>query len=173
MKRLLIPAAVVAVVVGIAIAATGCGGGGSKASSTPTSNAGGATVSAEQISGSGNVLVDSKGQALYANDQEKRMALCDGACLSFWMPLTIHGGTPKGNSLDGKLGVLTRPGGDKQVTFNGKLLYTFYLDKPGKVGGDGFDDAFGGQNFTWHVVHANGATSSTGNSQPSNTIPGY
>lgn len=173
MKRLLIPAAVVAVVVGIAIAATGCGGGGSKASSAPTSTAGGATVSAEQISGSGNVLVDSKGQALYANDQEKKMALCDGACLSFWTPLTIHGATPKGDSLDGKLGVVTRPGGDKQVTFNGKLLYTFYLDSPGKVGGDGFDDAFGGQKFTWHVVHANGATSSTGNSQPSNTIPGY
>jgi predicted lipoprotein with Yx(FWY)xxD motif len=173
MKRLLIPALVVAVVFGFAIAATGCGGGGSMDSSAPTSNAGGATVSAQQISGSGNVLVDSKGQALYANDQEKRMALCDGACLSFWTPLTIHGGAPKGNSLDGKLGVVTRPGGDKQVTFNGKLLYTFYLDSPGKVGGDGFDDAFGGQKFTWHVVHANGATSSTGNSQPSNTIPGY
>jgi predicted lipoprotein with Yx(FWY)xxD motif len=173
MKRLLIPALVVAVVFGFAIAATGCGGGGSMDSSAPTSNAGGATVSAQQISGSGNVLVDSKGQALYANDQEKRMALCDGACLSFWTPLTIHGGVPKGNSLNGKLGVVTRPGGDKQVTFNGKLLYTFYLDSPGKVGGDGFDDAFGGQKFTWHVVHANGATSSTGNSQPSNTIPGY
>jgi predicted lipoprotein with Yx(FWY)xxD motif len=173
MKRLLIPAGVVAVVVGIAIAATGCGGGGSKSSSAPTSSAGGATVSAQQISGSGNVLVDSKGQALYANDQEKKMALCDGACLSFWMPLTIHDASPKGNSLDGKLGVVTRPGGDKQVTFNGKLLYTFYLDKPGKVDGDGFNDAFGGQKFTWHVVHANGATTSTGNSQPSNTIPGY
>jgi predicted lipoprotein with Yx(FWY)xxD motif len=173
MKRLLIPALVVAVVFGFAIAATGCGGGGSMDSSAPTSNAGGATVSAQQISGSGNVLVDSKGQALYANDQEKRMALCDGACLSFWTPLTIQGGAPKGNSLDGKLGVVTRPGGDKQVTFNGKLLYTFYLDSPGKVDGDGFDDAFGGQKFTWHVVHANGATSSTGNSQPSNTIPGY
>jgi predicted lipoprotein with Yx(FWY)xxD motif len=172
MKRLLIPAVVAAVVVGIAIAATGCGGGGSKSSTAPTSNTGGATVSAEQISGSGNVLVDSKGQALYANDQEKKMALCDGACLSFWTPLTIHG-APKANSLDGKLGVVTRPGGDKQVTFNGKLLYTFYLDSPGKVAGDGFDDAFGGQKFTWHVVHANGATSSTGNSQPSNTIPGY
>jgi predicted lipoprotein with Yx(FWY)xxD motif len=100
------------------------------------------------------------------------MALCNGACLSFWTPLTIHG-APKANSLDGKLGVVTRPGGDKQVTFNGKLLYTFYLDSPGKVGGDGFDDAFGSQKFTWHVVHANGATSSTANSQPSNTIPGY
>jgi predicted lipoprotein with Yx(FWY)xxD motif len=175
MKRLLIAAAVVAVVVvvGVAIAATGGGGSGSKGSSAAASKAGGATVSAEKISGSGNVLVDAKGEALYANDQEKNgMALCDGACLSFWTPLTVSG-APKGKSLDGKLGVVNRPDGTKQVTFNGKLLYTFYLDKPGKVSGDGFDDAFGGQKFSWHVVHANGATSSAGTTQPRYTIPGY
>ena len=40
-------------------------------------------------------------------------------------------------------------------------LYTFYLDKPGKLGGDGFDDAFGGQRFTWHVVHADTTASSS------------
>jgi predicted lipoprotein with Yx(FWY)xxD motif len=178
MKRLLIAAAVVAVVVvvGVAIAANGGGGGkGSKGSSAaPASSAGAATVSAEQISGSGNVLVDSKGEALYANDQEKNgMPLCSGACLSFWIPLTLHGGMPRSGSLGGKLGVVKRPGGAKQVTFDGKLLYTFYLDKPGKVSGDGFNDAFGGRHFTWHVVHANGTTSSTGSGQPGNTIPGY
>jgi predicted lipoprotein with Yx(FWY)xxD motif len=175
MKRLLIAAAVVAVVavvVGVAIAATS-GGGGSKGSSSPPSGAS-TTVSVARIGGSGNVLVDSNGQALYANDQEKNgMALCDGACLSFWTPLTIHGGMPKGDSLGGKLGVVRRPDGTKQATFNGKLLYTFYLDKPGKVSGDGFDDAFGGRQFTWHVVHTNGTTSSPGSGQPSNTIPGY
>jgi predicted lipoprotein with Yx(FWY)xxD motif len=176
MKRLLIAAAVVAVVVvvGVAIAATSGGGSSSKASSSPPSGANGATVSTAQLGGSGNVLVDSDGQALYANDQEKNgMALCDGACLSFWTPLTIHGGMPKGGSLSGKLGVVSRPDGGKQVTFNGKLLYTFYLDKPGKVSGDGFTDAFSGRQFTWNVVHANGTTSSSGSGQPSDTIPGY
>lgn len=179
MKRLLIAGGVVAValIAGIAIAlASTSGGGGSDSTSSsnaPASNTGGATVSAEQIGGSGNVLVDSTGHALYANDQEKNgMVLCDGACLSFWTPLTVKG-APKGDSLGGKLGVVSRPNGGKQVTFNGKLLYTFYLDSQGKVGGDGFDDAFGGKQFTWHVVHANGSTSSSGGSQPSDTIPGY
>jgi predicted lipoprotein with Yx(FWY)xxD motif len=159
--------------VGVAIAATS-GGSGDKGSSGSASNSSGATVSVEKIGGSGNVLVDSNGQALYANDQEKSgMALCDGACLSFWTPLTIQGGMPKGDSLSGKLGVVTRPDGGKQVTFNGKLLYTFYLDNPGKVSGDGFTDAFGGRQFTWNVVHANGTTSSGGNGRPSDTIPGY
>ena len=177
MKRLLIPGAVVAValVVGIAIALAAGGGGGNDKSppGAPASNAGGATVSAKQIGGSGSVLVDSADEALYANDQEKGMALCDGACLSFWTPLTVNG-QPKGESLNGKLGVVRRPDGAQQVTFNGKLLYTFYLDKPGQVGGDGFDDAFGGKKFTWHVVHANGSTSpSSGAGNGGSGYPGY
>jgi predicted lipoprotein with Yx(FWY)xxD motif len=172
MKRLLIPAvAVVAVAFALAVAA--CGGGGSTSSSAPPS-AGGATVSTEQIGDAGTVLVDSNGQALYTNDQEKgSMVLCDGACLSFWTPLTVSG-APKGDSLDGKLGVITRPDGKKQVTFNGKLLYTFYEDNPGEVAGDGFKDAFDGQQFTWNVVHSDGSTSSTGGGTSTGSgLPGY
>jgi predicted lipoprotein with Yx(FWY)xxD motif len=182
MKRLLIPGAVGAVVLAVALVATGCGGGGDsgKSMSSPSASGStaGATVSTKQISGTGNVLVDSDGMALYANDQETGgMALCDGACLSFWTPLTISGGAPKGDSLTGKLGVVKRPDGDSQVTYNGKLLYTFYEDSPGQVGGDGFDDAFGGQTFTWHVVQANGTTSSSGGGQTGGNgdsgFPGY
>lgn len=161
MKRLLIPGAFAVIAIAVA---TGCGGGGGGSSSpTPASHAN-TTVSPEQISGSGNVLVDSKGQALYANDQEKGMVLCNGACVSIWKPLTVSG-TPTSNSLSGKLGVVMRPGGARQVTYQGKLLYTFYLDKPGRVSGNGFDDAFGGHEFTWHVVHANGSTSSSNGGQ--------
>jgi predicted lipoprotein with Yx(FWY)xxD motif len=180
MKRLLIPGAVGAVALAIALVAAGCGGGGASSMSSPSGSGStaGATISSKQVSGSGNVLVDSDGMALYANDQEKGgMVLCDDACLSFWTPLTISGGKPKSDSLNGKLGVVKRPDGDRQVTFNGKLLYTFYEDSPGQVGGDGFDDAFGGRTFTWHVVHANGATSSAGRGQTGgngdNGYPGY
>jgi predicted lipoprotein with Yx(FWY)xxD motif len=172
MKRLLIPAfAVVAVAFALALAA--CGGGGSDSSGAPAS-AGSATVSTQQIGDAGAVLVDSSGQALYTNDQETRgMLLCDGACLSFWTPLTVNG-SPKGNALDGKLGVVMRPDGGKQVTFDGKPLYTFYTDDPGEVGGDGFTDAFDGRQFTWNVVHADGSTSSSGGGTSTGSgIPGY
>jgi predicted lipoprotein with Yx(FWY)xxD motif len=180
MKRLLISGVVVAVAlaagIAIAIASTGGGGGGGGGSSAAApAPGGGTTVSAKQISGAGMVLVDSKGEALYANDQEKSgMVLCDGACLSFWTPLTVSG-TPKGgDSLNGTLGVVRRPNGDQQVAFNGRPLYTFYLDSPGKVGGDGFDDAFGGQKFTWHVVHGNGSTSQSSSGQGNGGgFPGY
>jgi predicted lipoprotein with Yx(FWY)xxD motif len=174
MKRLLIPAfAVVALAFALALAACG-GGGGSSASSGAPASSGGATVSTAQIGDAGMVLVDSNGQALYTNDQETGgNVLCDGACLSFWTPLTVSG-MPKGDSLDGKLGVISRPDGGKQVTFDGKLLYTFYQDQPGEVGGDGFTDAFAGQQFTWNVVHADGSTSSSGGGTSTGSgIPGY
>jgi predicted lipoprotein with Yx(FWY)xxD motif len=171
-KRLLILGVigVAAVVAGIAIAATGSGGGATKA--------GGATVSAKRISGAGRVLVDSKGRVLYRSDQERNgMVLCDGACLSFWQPLTVTG-TPKGSSLPGKLNAVKRPDGRRQVSYNGKLLYSFKLDKPGKVTGDGFKDAFGGQKFTWRVARpiatkSSSTTTSTPTSTPTTTYPGY
>jgi predicted lipoprotein with Yx(FWY)xxD motif len=176
MKRLLIAGAVVAVALGagIAIAIAASGGGDSGSSDSPASAAGGATVSVKEIGGASAVLVDSTGHALYVNDQEAGgMVLCDGACLSFWTPLTVKG-TPSGKSLTGKLAVVRRPDGSKQVTYNGKLLYTFYLDKPGQVGGDGFDDAFGGQQYTWHVVHGKNTASSSDNGRRGGTgYPGY
>lgn len=170
MKRLLIIGAVgvAALAVGIAIAVAGVSGNSSAATK-------GATVSVKRISGAGRVLVDARGRALYRNDQERAgMVLCKGACLSFWQPLTVSG-TPKGSSLAGKLAVVRRPDGRRQVTYNGRLLYTFTLDKPGTVTGDGFHDAFGGQKFTWHVVHPSGVSGSSGTTTmpTTRTIPGY
>ena len=166
MRRLLVIGAivVVAAAVGVAIAiAAGGGSGGSGASS-----GGGATVSVQKIGGAGSVLVDSKGRPLYRSDQEKNgMVLCTGACLSFWQPLTVKG-APKAGSLSGKLGVVKRPDGGREVTFDGQLLYSFKLDGQGQVKGDGFRDAFGGQKFHWHVVRPAGASSS-GPSTPTST----
>jgi predicted lipoprotein with Yx(FWY)xxD motif len=133
---------------------------------------GGATVSVKRIAGAGSVLVDAKGRALYRSDQERSgMVLCTGACLSFWQPLTVSG-TPKGSSLPGKLALVRRPDGGRQVTYNGRLLYSFKLDKAGKVTGDGFKDAFGPQKFTWHVVHPTAAATSRSTRPPTITYPG-
>ena len=51
------------------------------------------------------------------------------------------------------------------MTYNGKLLYTFSADTPGKVNGNGFADAFGKQKFTRQAVLASGTPSSSGSSQ--------
>ena len=87
-KRLVIiaivGAALLAAGVGVAIAigaTTGSSGGSMR---------GRATVSVKHIAGAGTVLVDTKGRALYKNDQEHSgNVLCTGACLSFWKPLIV------------------------------------------------------------------------------------
>ena len=119
-------------------------------------------MSVEELGDSGRVLVDSAGKALYAADEEADSSVvCTGACTSFWMPLTIDGGAPSGNSLPSEVGVVERGDGTRQVTFDGKRLYTFVEDEPGEVTGDGFSDAFDGQQFTWHVVSVGDAPAAT------------
>jgi predicted lipoprotein with Yx(FWY)xxD motif len=163
MKRLLIAGgiAVVALVVGIAIAVAATNGGGYGSSAAPAS------------SGSAKALVDANGQALYVNDQERSgMVLCNDACASIWVPVTAAE-APKAGSVTGMLGVVKRPDGSSQETLDGKPLYTFYADKPGQVSGNGLKDAFGSQRFSWHVVHANGSTSSSGGTSTNSGSYGY
>jgi len=152
------------VAIAIAVALAACGGSSGGGSATAASS-GGDTVSVAEIEGTGNVLVDSSGQALYASEQETAAGkvLCTGACNSFWQPLTVSGGTPSG-SVPGQLGVMKRPEGSMQVTFNGMPLYTFTQDGPEEVTGDGFKDAFEGENFTWHVVSTGGGSAQSGES---------
>ena len=170
-KQLLIAAfaAAAALAAGIAIATAASAG------SSGSARGGAATVSVKQVAGHGKVLVDARGRALYRSDQERNgMVLCTGACLSFWQPLKVSGKPTKAGSFAGKLATVKRPGGGRQVTYNGQLLYSFKLDKPGKVSGDGFRDAFGGQTFHWHVVRPVGTKSGPTNPTPppTYTYPG-
>jgi len=167
MKRLLTPAAAIAAVVFLAA----CGSSGSNSSSSGMSSSGGtSTVSVKQMGNSGKVLVDSTGRALYAADQETGgKILCTGACNSIWMPVTVTSGSPTGDSVGGKLGVVTRPDGTKQVTYNGKLLYSFSQDQSGQVTGNGVSDAFGAKHFTWHVVAGSGGSGSSQSNSGSST----
>jgi predicted lipoprotein with Yx(FWY)xxD motif len=162
MRRWLIPGVLVAVVVAAVLALAACGGGGDDSSDAAGPTMSGATVSTQEIGGD-DVVVDSSGKALYAADQETAAGkvLCMDGCTSFWEPLTVSG-TPTGDSVSATLGVATRPDGGRQATLDGKLLYSFVQDQPGEVTGDGFEDAFDGQTLTWHVVHPNGTTGSSG-----------
>jgi predicted lipoprotein with Yx(FWY)xxD motif len=171
MKKLLIPGIVIAAAV--TLAACGGGGGGD---ATATPSAGTDTVSTQDIGGAGTVLVDSTGKALYVSDQEKAAGkvLCDGACNSFWEPLTVQGNATSSSSLPGKVGVVKRPDGAMQATYNGDPLYSFTQEGAGEVTGDGFKDAFDGEQFMWNVVaigntgggssNAGGGSTGTGSS---------
>jgi predicted lipoprotein with Yx(FWY)xxD motif len=156
-KQFLIPGAVL--VASLALAA--CGGGDS-AESSASSGSSGDTVAVKSIDGVGNVLVDSTGKALYASDVEADGKVqCVDACESFWKPLTVDSGKPTASSSDvGKLAVVKRPDGGRQVTVDGKLLYTFTEDGAGEVTGNGFADDFGGRHFTWSAVLEGGELAS-------------
>jgi len=135
----------------VAVALAACGGGGG--GSATAASMGATAVSTKDVSGTGTVLVDSSGQALYTPAQEASgKILCTGACNSFWMPVTASGKVTGSSSVSGKLGSVKRPDGSMQVTYNGMPLYTFSQDQAGQVTGNGFQDAFNGQQFTWHVI---------------------
>jgi predicted lipoprotein with Yx(FWY)xxD motif len=162
MTTRLLAATAVAVALGVAA----CGGSGWSSSSTtpPTST----TVAVKPVSGVGKVLVDSAGKALYSSSAETGgKVLCTGACTSFWKPLTVGSGMPTAAAGAGKLAVIKRPDGTRQVALNGKPLYTFAQDTPGKVQGNGFSDQFAGHRFTWSAVLAGGSASSSSGSTTS------
>ena len=153
-------AAALALVLGFA----GCGGdsdeGNADASAAGSNTA--TTVAVESVDGLGEVLVDSEGAALYTADQEMDGKVrCTDSCAGTWIPLTLSGSGQPTASDDvlGDLGVAERPGGQRQVSYDGKPLYTF-ADDPmaGEVTGDGLSDTFDGDLFSWRVVKMGGET---------------
>lgn len=159
---------------GAALAATlvlaACGGGGGASDSATTAAT--TTVAVKQVDGIGRVLVDASGKSLYSSDVEAAGKIrCTGACTSFWKPLTLGSGTPTAPAGAGTLDVVRRPDGTKQVTVDGKPLYTFSEDAPDTVKGNGFSDDFAGRHFTWSAVLA-GAKPAGMSGGPSKASPG-
>jgi predicted lipoprotein with Yx(FWY)xxD motif len=153
MKRILI---FVGAALAVALTVAACG---SRASASTTT-----TVATRQVAGA-TVLVTAAGLPLYTNNQDSAaMVQCTGACATVWRPLTIASGSPTGTSAAGSLGVVALSDGMRQVTVNGKPVYTFVVDRAGKVSGNDARDQFGGKKFTWRVVTTSGTPGSSGGS---------
>ena len=131
-----------------------CGSDGPTAT-TSSPGAASDTVGVKHVDGLGDVLVAGGGKALYTPDQDTAKAIrCTGECTAFWEPLAPGAGKPTGAAGAGKLGVIRRPDGARQVSVDGRPVYTFSEDTAGSITGDGFRDEFGGRNFLWHIVLA-------------------
>ena len=158
----------------VALGVSGCASSGSGTSEGARS---GAMVSAQNVSGVGDVLVNTDGHTLYFADQETSGNIyCTGACLKFWTPLTVASGTTPtaGSGVSGNLATINRPDGKAQVTYDGKPLYTFSLDTAaGKAQGNGFKDAFDGTQFMWHAAAVTGAASAAPSSSGYSNGYGY
>jgi predicted lipoprotein with Yx(FWY)xxD motif len=143
--------------VAIAVAAGGalaaCGGTSAGGGNTATSSDS-VAVRAVDHPQLGRILVDAGGHTLYFADQESNGKLqCTGDCLKFWFPAKSRDERPVATDVDA-LDVLHRSdNGQSQLTYRGKPLYTFQLDKAsGDANGNDVKDEFGGTHFTWHAV---------------------
>jgi predicted lipoprotein with Yx(FWY)xxD motif len=161
-----------AALIAVALALTACGtGSGSSAGgaygygtqttqatqAAPASPSSVSTVALKtETTRAGTVLADNHGLTLYYYSADKRgsgTSVCTGGCATAWPPLAAPVKAPAGVRLPGPLGIITRPGGVRQVTINGFPIYLYAGDKaPGQETGNGMSGS-------WHVIkiHATAA----------------
>jgi predicted lipoprotein with Yx(FWY)xxD motif len=116
------------------------------------------TVLARHIDGVGQVLVTSKGYALYMFEPDnQRSVTCTGACAGSWPPVKVPdgGSYAAGAGVDSKLlGSDPDPEGGQVLTYNGWPLYTYTGDvQPAQATGQAID-LNGGE---WYVLRPDGS----------------
>ncbi len=131
---------------------------------TPTSAA---VIQDFQNSTLGTYLTTQNGMALYYwNHDSAGVSYCTGSCLVTWPPYLTNGKPLAGDpvQMTGTLGILVRPDGSQQVTYNGSPLYTNINDKnPGDAKGQGVDGRF--------VMPAGGIATPTPTASPTSATP--
>jgi predicted lipoprotein with Yx(FWY)xxD motif len=169
--RITHPTKVAVTIVATALVVVGCGGSGGEDGAGEAA-AGSGSVSVASVDGT-DVLTDAEGRTLYTAEVEQGgKILCVDACTSFWEP--VIGSPDESGSAAGDLdlGVVDRPEGDRQLTFNGLPLYTFAEEAAGELEGDGFVDDFQGTRFEWEAARADGRSGSSGSDAPSDSPGG-
>jgi predicted lipoprotein with Yx(FWY)xxD motif len=83
----------------------------------------------------GDMLFDSKRQAIYIFEQDPRNAsVCYGDCAEAWPPVFADGKPVAAKRVDqGLLGTIKRRGGRRQVTYAGQPLYYYAHENPREV----------------------------------------
>jgi predicted lipoprotein with Yx(FWY)xxD motif len=107
----------------------------------------------------GEVVTDTAGNSLYLLTSETggKFTCTQGLCTTFWPPLLVPAGTKVvgGPGVKGTVGVIKRPEGTTQVTYNGYPVYHYKSDSaPGDTMGEGVQ-SFGG---TWYLLAAGATT---------------
>ena len=103
------------------------------------------------------VVTNSKGMTLYWFVPDTSTASkCTGSCATYWPPVT--GPVTAGSGVTGTLGVITRPDGTMQATYDGHPLYTYVGDSaPGQAKGNGLNISGG----LWWEMTVSGAKPAT------------
>jgi predicted lipoprotein with Yx(FWY)xxD motif len=143
----------VPVAAGLLAAACGSAAASQSSGSQPAGSASGAATGTVIVAhpGSGGTFLTSGGRSVYlwaADGMNK--SNCSGACAGAWPPVMAHGKlTASNGAKPSDLGTIARPGGGKQVTYDGHPLYFFAGDSgPGQTHGQA-SDSFGAR---WWLV---------------------
>jgi predicted lipoprotein with Yx(FWY)xxD motif len=134
--------------------AAGTSGGSAPASSGTSGGSATGTV-IETQAGSGGTFLTEGGRTVYLWVKDgMNKTTCTGACASAWPPVLAQGKlTASGGAKAADLGTIARPGGGKQVTYDGHALYFFAGDSSaGQTSGQG-SDSFGAK---WWLVAPSG-----------------
>ena len=105
------------------------------------------TVMVADTDTQGRVLTDDQGDVLYHFDGDANGSIgCVDACLTTRHPLLHDPSVPLvlPAGIAGTLGLVARPEGGQQVTYDSEPLYTFTGDQPGDANG---------VTLSWHVVN--------------------
>jgi predicted lipoprotein with Yx(FWY)xxD motif len=118
-----------------------------------------ASVLKVERTAAGTVLAGRKGLTLYYYTEDtpgSGKSVCTGACAQAWPALTAPVKAPAGVKLPGKIGMITRADGTRQVTINGYPVYYYAEDMaPGQAKGNGAEGK-------WHVIKVKMTSGSTG-----------
>jgi predicted lipoprotein with Yx(FWY)xxD motif len=175
MRRHLIVASLAAAVLALTACASSSSSSSSSAaapSGTPaagaSSSSSGSTLMVRTI-GSTQVLTNSAGLTLYwFVPDTSTTSKCTGSCATYWPP--VKGPATAGSGVTGTLGVITRPDGTMQATYDGHPLYTYAADSaPGQNKGNGLNVSGG----VWWEMTVSGATPSADATTSSHSGYGY
>ena len=173
MRKLLTTASLAAAVLAVTACASSSSSSSPPASSSAqaagaSSASSGTTLKTTTIGGT-QVLTNSAGFTLYwfAPDTSTT-SKCTGSCVTYWPP--VKGPATAGSGVTGTLGVITRPDGTMQATYNGHPLYTYVGDSaPGQNKGNGLNISGG----LWYQATVSGAAPAASPSTSSHGGYGY
>jgi len=101
----------------------------------------------------GKIVVNGKGMSAYFFDLDTAnsgVSACVGSCSVNWPAITSSTAKPHVVGISGVVGTISHKGGGRQVTINGRPIYTFAFDKaPGQVKGQGAQGV-------WYVISPSG-----------------
>lgn len=101
----------------------------------------------------GKVVVDGRGMTAYYFDADVKgsgKSTCTGACAAAWPAIEAATAKPKVSGITGTVGTIKGVDGGRQITIDGRPVYTFVGDKkPGDVTGQG-------DKGVWYVVNPDG-----------------